>query len=266
MPPHVLVVDNDPAFAQMLCQTITQAPGYTAEAAASAKDAWARLARTAFDMAIIDTGLQDTIPLEFVREVRRRYPTLRLVLIPLEGEELDESFRSIEVQGVLPKPFFFDDLQTILRQAMERKPPAAPPAVEPAVTPSPAPATPSRDQVIIRVVGELQRELVSEAVLLVGPMGVALSSGAVGRVEPEALAPLLRRLHADSQEIMALLGEKTGDAGPSHGYLEGARRRIYWQTVRPGWLLACVLGADTPLGILRYQMRQAAERLAGLLE
>ncbi len=261
MPPRVLVVDNDPAFAQMLCQTITGALGYSAEAAASAKDAWACLARAASDMVIIDTGLQDTSPLEFVREVRRRYPTLRLVLIPLEGEELDESFRSIEVQGILPKPFFFDDLQTILRQAMERKPPE----IEPTAPASPPPpAAPSRDQAIIRVVGELQRELVSEAVLLVGPMGVALASGAVGRVEPEALAPLLRRLHADSQEIMALLGESQ-DAGPLHGYLEGTRRRIYWQTVRPGWLLACVLGADTPLGILRYQMRQAAERLADLL-
>ncbi|MGQ9667845.1 MAG: response regulator [Anaerolineae bacterium] len=264
MPPHILVVDNDPAFAQMLCQTIIQALGYTAEAAVSAKDAWSRLARAEFDMAIIDTGLQDTIPLEFVREVRRRRPTLRLVLIPLEGEELDDSFRTIEVQGVLPKPFFFDDLQAILRQAVESQPAAARPEERPAVSTSPAPTTVSRDQAIIRVVGELQRELVSEAVLLVGPMGVALASGEIGRVEPEALAPLLRRQYADSQEIMGLLGEAE-EAGVYHGYLEGGRRRIYWQAVRPGWLLACVLGADTPLGILRYHMRQAAERLAGLL-
>ena len=90
---------------------------------------------------------------------------MRMMLIPIMGEDLPRAAASLEIQGILTKPFFFPELPGIVGKALgkevdqaplfpeEPAEPEAPPAVEAApveeapaveapVAPPPAPPAP----------------------------------------------------------------------------------------------------------------------------
>ena len=76
------------------------------------------IASERFDMAIVDLGLEDINPQASVRDIGGANPSIRIMLIPLAGEEVRDERKGVEVQGLLPKAFFVDDLSAIVDQAM----------------------------------------------------------------------------------------------------------------------------------------------------
>jgi predicted regulator of Ras-like GTPase activity (Roadblock/LC7/MglB family) len=76
-------------------------------------------------------GLPDVKPVTLVRAIREAKPAMRLMLIPLIGQQIPADLQDLEIQGILPKPFFVGDLPNIVGGAIgadvhASSPPSAP--------------------------------------------------------------------------------------------------------------------------------------------
>jgi ActR/RegA family two-component response regulator/predicted regulator of Ras-like GTPase activity (Roadblock/LC7/MglB family) len=124
----ILVVDGDRAFATILKEGLEATRNYQVALAHGGEDALESVVERHFDMVIVDMGLSDVKPITLVKAIREAKPAMRLVLIPLFGQQIPAELQALKIQGILPKPFFVGDLPQIVAKAMG--------------TDLPAPATP----------------------------------------------------------------------------------------------------------------------------
>ena len=122
MAPRILVVDRNEAFATMLKEMLEDDGDYDVSVARRGSDALSLLHDESFALTIIDMDLdpddldyRDLIPR--LREVR---PAMRLMLIPLAGKSLPAEIQRSDIQGILSKPFFADDLLPSIENALTR--------------------------------------------------------------------------------------------------------------------------------------------------
>jgi CheY-like chemotaxis protein len=106
----ILIVDGNEGFATLLKQSLEQDGGYHAVLTTNADDALRALSATPFDLAIVDLGLENPDGSTLARAMRQQKADLRLMLIPIEGDTLPPEAADLNVQGVLPKPFFLPEL------------------------------------------------------------------------------------------------------------------------------------------------------------
>lgn len=155
---NILVVDSDEGFGFMLKEGLQNSGHYTAKWVHSGSDALQAVVEEAFDLVIIDMGLADMPPPKLIQAIREAKSGMRIMMIPLIGQDLPDKIKTLEINGILTKPFFVGDLPDLIDQAtgLHKTPrPSAPiptvpqpttasapvkPAL-PAPTPSPAPAT-----------------------------------------------------------------------------------------------------------------------------
>ena len=270
MSDRILIVDRDESFALMLRDSIRRETGREAVVCTSAGQARACLSQEPFALCILDQGLEEDLG-TVVAGLRQVQPALRVIAVPLLGEELTEEAEKLDIQGVLTKPFFVGDLAGVIEGALSaplRVPPAsipshpiAHPIAEERIVEAKKPSPAARDE-WLAVIGEFHREIAAEAIFLVGPSGVVARSGEMAGLCPDNAGRRLAQLSKAANEALeALAGEEVWQ----QGYCEGRRRRIYWLSLQPNWLLACILTTDMPLGMLRYHIRQAAGRLLPLI-
>ncbi|GAB4528299.1 MAG: hypothetical protein Kow0063_04380 [Anaerolineae bacterium] len=122
----ILVVDSDDAFATILKEGLESTGEYRVSTVRAGEDALEAVVERSFDMAIVDMGLPDVKPVTLVRAIREAKPSMRLMLIPLFGQQVPEELQDLQIQGILPKPFFVGDLPDIVSQAMSVDVPASP--------------------------------------------------------------------------------------------------------------------------------------------
>ena len=118
--PTILIVDSNPGFATMLKESLEDDTDYQATIALTAAEALEKTSDHAFDLAIVDLGMDATDDLNgevLVRRLRDAQPSLRLLLIPLEGDALPEKLSDVAIQGTLSKPFFLPDLPDVVDTA-----------------------------------------------------------------------------------------------------------------------------------------------------
>ena len=127
----ILVVDSDDAFATILKEGLESTGEYRVSAVHAGGDALESVIEHSFDVVIVDMGLSDVEPTKVVRAIREAKPSMRLMLIPLIGQQIPDELQDLNVQGILPKPFFVGDLPGIVGRALRVDMP-----------PSPAPAVP----------------------------------------------------------------------------------------------------------------------------
>jgi len=147
----ILIVDGDDAFATILKEGLETTGEYRVATAQAGGDVLESVVEQPFDMVIVDMGLSDVEPMRLVKAIREAKPSMRLMLIPLLGQQPPDELEDIEIQGILPKPFFVGDLPDIVGEAMAidtpvsstpSKPelkvavPARPSAVSPQETPA----------------------------------------------------------------------------------------------------------------------------------
>ncbi|MGD2105163.1 MAG: response regulator, partial [Anaerolineae bacterium] len=205
----ILIVDSNVAFATMLKESLEQDTGYQVAVTPDASEALEMASQRSYDLAVVDLGITAVGELDgerVARTLRDRHPGLRLILIPLHGEELPEHLADLDVQGSMSKPFFLPDLPELLHAAMAKPLPDSP---EPEADPEPseekarptvpaAASAPSREcsPQVIREIETLAREVNADSVLLTREGEVL---GSVGHLKPEHLETLAKIIARSSQ-------------------------------------------------------------------
>ena len=112
-----LVVDPDVAFATLLTEELVR-QGHEAVACVSGYEACQVVRARWVDMALLDMALKNPDALDVGRQLRALQPGIRLMLIPLLGDELALDDGEPAIQGVLPKPFFLPELPERIEAAL----------------------------------------------------------------------------------------------------------------------------------------------------
>ncbi|HEX7113569.1 MAG TPA: response regulator [Steroidobacter sp.] len=119
--PSVLVCEDDPDVAHILVDILSRERLH-AEAVTSASAARAALARTRFDVALIDLHLPDTDGLDLIRELRSREATRALPIIvmtarPRSADDM-EHVSALQLADWLQKPLDRERLLIAIRNAL----------------------------------------------------------------------------------------------------------------------------------------------------
>lgn len=113
---------------------------------------------------------------------------------------------------------------------------------------------------ILRLLGDLNREVRAEAILLVAGTDLIAQAGILSREECEELTVLVAHSTQTAAQAAAFLGERAGRFTQS--LHEGAAYRLYTLTLAEGVLLSLALSTNVPLGMIRHQSRQIADQLS----
>lgn len=271
MAARILVIDRNEAFATMLKEMLENEGGYQVEVTGSGRQALHLLRRESFDLTIMDTDLDaaEMTYADLVRGVRHVNPAMRIVLIPLMGQELPPDAQRLAIQGTLSKPFFADDLlpgiENALRQRVGESRPgpaaqASPPARPAPVAGTPTPRT-SRDPQA--VLAELARETQAQVVLLLSTAGghnrVIAQNSSLDKASQETLASLSAAAVEAARALAHFWGQ--GDAPYEHNMFENDESRLYIMALPQNLLLVIVTPIRTPLGTIRHNLRRAGRRL-----
>ena len=300
--PNILVVDPDEGFGFMLKEGLQNTGQYSATWVHTGSDALQAVVERSFDLVIIDVAVSDMPPPQLVQAIRDAKNGIKIMMIPMMGQDLPDRLKKLEINGVLPKPFFVGDLPNLIDEALGRPkrrtltPAPAPVRAEPVpvtvTAPVPPPPMPSAapqpeihagvgqavmtplavvPQETIRFLraneGEILRSL-SDLNREVRAEAILLIAGA----ELIAQSGMLSRDHC--QELAVLVAQSSQSAALAAQFLgeragrftqslhEGGAYRLYTLTLGEGILLSLALSTNVPLGMIRHQCRQIAEQLS----
>lgn len=308
---HILVVDSDDGFGNMLTEALKNSGLYTARRVQTGSDALQAIVEEPFDLVIIDMAINDMAPATLVHAIREAKTGMRIMMIPLIGQALPVNIQSLDINGILTKPFFVGALPDLINQAIgqgkaraaapvtvpppvpakmppPRTPPApaqtqpVPPPKSPVTTPSvippnlpalvehPPAAQPQISQEtirflraneteILRLLDDLNREVRAEAILLIAGAELIAQAGLLSRVQCQELTMLVSSSSQAAAQAARFLGERAGRFAQS--LHEGAEYRLYSLSLADGILLSLALSSNVPLGMIRHQCRQIADRL-----
>jgi len=117
----VLVVDDEPVVCQS-CKRILERAGYKVETVLSGKEAINRAKKEIYDVAIVDLKMPEMDGMEILQRLREEHP--EIIVIMITGYSTVETAVEAMKLGAfdyVPKPFTPDELEIIVRNALERK-------------------------------------------------------------------------------------------------------------------------------------------------
>jgi len=290
----ILVVDSSEGFATLLKESLEQDGGYRVALTTNGDDALQTLSSFPFDLAIIDLGLQNPNGIALAQQMRRQKADLRLMLIPLQGEELPPEASDLDIQGILPKPFFLPELPGRIADALAQsvtvtevktvetkaEPPEAATSKEseqaklkeppPPSPPPPRPAAGSqvlssaREHMpgIVNGMNTLAQELNAEAVLLTSKGRVISHTGRISAEGAVGLAQAVAESWRTSARVAEILEQELSHFEQS---TEGGNHMFYSLAVAEDIILSVALLVNVPLGMIRHRTKEAADTLRILL-
>jgi CheY-like chemotaxis protein len=295
--PNILVIDSDEGFGNMLKDGLINSGHYQAKCVHTGSNALEAVVEEHFDMVVIDMALTDMSPITLVQAIREAKSGMRIMMIPLIGQDLPDQVKSLDINGVLTKPFFVGDLPDLINQALGL-PTAAVSSGVPAPAPIPTPLPPTRapapkaedkpaspavtpetqttviatvpqetirflranESEILRLLDDLNIEVRAEAILLIAGGELIAQAGMLDRNHCHELTVLVAQSSQAAAHAAQFLGEKGGSF--SQSLHEGEAYRLYTLTLSEGILLSLALSSNVPLGMIRHQCRQVAEQLS----
>jgi CheY-like chemotaxis protein len=112
---RVLCVEDDPDIARVLQLMVEAVPGHRALLAENGERALAILGGDSLQLAFIDLGLPDIDGVDLVREIRRRYPELDIVVVTAYHERRGEAIRA-GATAFVGKPFDPEHIVKLVEQ------------------------------------------------------------------------------------------------------------------------------------------------------
>jgi two-component system, OmpR family, KDP operon response regulator KdpE len=117
---NTLVVDDEPSFRRVL-RTSLATSGFAVEEARSGEEAVAMLARSAFDLVLLDVNMPGIGGVEACREIRAHMPKIGIVMVTVQDSE-SEIVKALEAgaDDYITKPIRFRELVARLRAVLRR--------------------------------------------------------------------------------------------------------------------------------------------------
>jgi CheY-like chemotaxis protein len=294
----ILVVDSNEGFAALLKESLEQSGGYRVALTTNGNDALQTLSSFPFDLAIVDLGLENPDGITLAHKMRQQQADLRLMLIPIQGEEIPSKTIDLDIQGILPKPFFLPELPGRISEALSRsvKAPTSKAEATPADTgpleelkevaapkeqaPPPAqparpaqPTQPSSSSEVLSSVRERMPELVkrmnvlaqevnADTVILTCKGRVISHTGRLSAEGAVGLAQAIAESCRTSTRVAQILGQELERFEQS---TEGGNHLFYSLAVVEDIILSVALRGNVPLGMLRHRTKEAADNLRTLL-
>jgi DNA-binding response OmpR family regulator len=262
---RILIVDSDEAFAAVLKESLEQGGAYRAIVMASGDEALQALVAAEFDLAIVDLGLTDPDGATVARTLRQQQADLRLMLIPLMGEELSSELADLDVQGILPKPFFFPELPGRVADALARPVvggPGVAESVEPDIASDWLAVLQERIPEIVQEMTRLSREINAEAVMLTCRDRLIAHTGRLSAKEMSGLARAVADSWRTSARVAEILGREQLRFEQS---VDGGGHMFYALAVTDDIILSAALRNSVPLGIIRHRAKATADALRVLI-
>ncbi|MCB0154221.1 MAG: response regulator [Anaerolineae bacterium] len=134
--PNILVIDSDEGFGNMLKEGLNGSGQYQATCVHTGREAMQLLTTTSCDLVIIDMGIGDVSPVKLIKAIRKAKTEIRIMLIPIMGQELPDRMEELlKIDGVLTKPFFVGDLPDLVNEALGIEAPTRIPTPPPELSP-----------------------------------------------------------------------------------------------------------------------------------
>lgn len=265
MPTHVLVIDSNEAFATLLKEGLEADREYRVMLATDGPSALAALQSNAFDLAILDLGLEAPEPMTMLRAIRGVHADLPLMVIPLDGDAVPQELEPFEIRGVLTKPFFLPDLPARIADALGRPRPSSAPMPSPAPQAAPSARSlprltlPRNDPRVSDALRALVDVLAAEAVLLTDGRSIVAQAGLLSSADAATLA---ESIFAARDEAARTAWRALGHEQVRFGQLPGGGERLLYSiAIAEGLLLSIAVQPDAALRVIRAQARQTAETL-----
>jgi CheY-like chemotaxis protein/predicted regulator of Ras-like GTPase activity (Roadblock/LC7/MglB family) len=256
-----LIVDPNQAFATMLQQSLEEIGTYRATTVHSGQTALETAAAQEFDLAIVDMGLSDVEPASLVRQLRDEHPGLALMVIPLDGEETPEELADLDLQGILPKPFFLPTLPERIAAALAWQ--AGEARAQPAQAPSQPRVAPVRVRPeIARHIASLLQEIGAQAVILTRGLDIVVQVSRLPTDELLALAGVIHESWHASARVAEILGKEQLRFEQS---IEGDEHLLYSLALSHEMILSVVVEGHVALGMIRHRTKETAEAIRKLL-
>jgi DNA-binding response OmpR family regulator len=106
-PGHTVLVVDDDASIRMLCRLNLELDGWSVREAATLAQAREELVPEGVDVVLLDMHVGSEKSVEFLRELRRERPGLKVAM--LTGSD---ALGDIDADAVISKPFKIDELRT----------------------------------------------------------------------------------------------------------------------------------------------------------
>jgi DNA-binding response OmpR family regulator len=106
-PGHTVLVVDDDASIRLLCRLNLELDGWSVREAATLAQAREELVPEGVDVVLLDVHLGSEKSVEFLRELRRERPGLKVAM--LTGSD---DLQDMDADAVIPKPFRIDELRT----------------------------------------------------------------------------------------------------------------------------------------------------------
>lgn len=104
----ILVVDDEPGIRELLCMML-EAAGNTVAAAKDGNEASKMMAAGAIDVVITDLLMPERDGLEFITEIRKKFPAVRIIAMSGGGHVARDSYlriaKTFGAHFLLEKPF-----------------------------------------------------------------------------------------------------------------------------------------------------------------
>ena len=121
MPPHIMVVDDEPDMLQLLKRSLVPDLNCRVETASSGEEALHLLSQQPFDLMLADIKMPGMDGMALLEMVRKSYPSLTVVMMTAYGHiELAVEAMRAGAYDFIAKPFEHDTLILRLEKALER--------------------------------------------------------------------------------------------------------------------------------------------------
>ncbi|MCK4473391.1 MAG: hypothetical protein KAW49_16540, partial [Anaerolineae bacterium] len=189
-------------------------------------------------------------------------------------EELPSELADLDVQGVLPKPFFLPELPGRIADALARPVGGGPDlaeVTEPDIS-SGLPVVSSDERLavlrehiseIIQGMNALSQEINAEAVILTCRGKLIAHTGRLSAEGSDALAQVVAESWRTSARVAQILGQEQLRFEQS---MEGSEHVFYSLAVAQDIILSAALHVSVPLGMIRHRAKSTADALRALIK